>query len=85
MSTKDNENLGSPEVFVTGIVFGCIAGIAVLCKAYTKTIVKTHLGWDDLWILCALLCFWVEDILQLYSMAGLTSLLRTFRWLTISK
>ncbi|KAL8927669.1 MAG: hypothetical protein Q9172_001229 [Xanthocarpia lactea] len=65
MSSKTTANLGSPEVFATGIVFGIVAGIAVLCKAYTKSIVKTTLGWDDFWIVCALLSFWAEDILQL--------------------
>ncbi|CAL8575807.1 hypothetical protein XPA_001711 [Xanthoria parietina] len=65
MSSKGTENLGSPEVFATGIIFGILSGLAVLCKAYTKTIVKTSLGWDDFWVLCALLFFWAEDILQL--------------------
>lgn len=71
MSSKTTENLGSPEVFATGIIFGILSGLAVLCKAYTKTIVKTSLGWDDFWVLCALLSFWAEDILQLNRMEGL--------------
>ncbi len=81
MSSKTTENLGSPEVFATGIVFAIVAGIAVLCKAYTKSIVKTTLGGDDYWIFSALLFFWAEDILQLYCKEGFC-LISSFCWLT---
>ena len=84
MSSKTTENLGSPEVFATGIVFAIVAGIAVLCKAYTKSIVKTALGWDDFWIVCALLFFWAEDILQLKCKKGFY-LISSFCWLNFSE
>lgn len=64
--SSDFANLDSDEVFVTGMVFGVLAAVAVFLRFLTKITNPTGLfGWDDWWILIACLLFWLEDGLQI--------------------
>ena len=60
-------NLGSNEVFVTGIVFGILASVVVFFRLFTKiTNPAGKFDWDDWWILVAFILFWIEDALQIW-------------------
>lgn len=43
------------RTFALGLTFGILAGIAVALRFIARTLVKAKYGWDDWWILIALL------------------------------
>ncbi len=66
MTTNDFANIGSQGSFITGIIFGVLAGLAVIFRFLTRHAIKAKLGSDDWWTLAALILFWTEEILELY-------------------
>ena len=67
MDSKDAANIGGNEILITGIIFGIIAGTAVLLRFLTKAKnPKASFGFDDWWILIACILFWTEDAIQIW-------------------
>lgn len=54
--TNVNEN-GKTE-FITAIFFAVLATFAVALRLYARTLSKARYGWDDWYIVVALICFY---------------------------
>ena len=67
MKTKEAASLGSVPLLITEVVFLALAVVAVLFRFLSRLCVKNSLGWDDFWIVAALVLFWVHQSLQLGS------------------
>ena len=67
MKTKKAASLGSVPLLIIEVVFLALAVVAVLFRFLSRLCVKNSLGWDDFWIVTALLLFWVHQGLQLGS------------------
>ena len=64
MKTKEAASVGSVPLLITEVVFLALAVVAVLCRFLLRLCVKKSLGWDDAWIMAALVLFWVHQSLQ---------------------
>ena len=67
MKTKEAASAGSVPLLITEVVFLAVAIVAVLFRFLSRLCVKNSLGWDDFWIVAALVFFWVHQGLQLGS------------------
>ena len=67
MKTKEAASLGSLPLLITEVVFLALAVVAVLFRFLSPLCVKNSFGWDDFWIVAALVLFWVHQSLQLGS------------------
>ena len=67
MKSKEAASLGSVPLLITEVVFLALAVLAVLFRFLSRLCVKNSLGWDDFWIVPALVLFWVHQSLQLGS------------------
>ena len=61
------------SIFVTGIVFGILATIAVALRLLTRSFVKAKYGWDDWWIIFTLLAFYAYLGLVIFSVLKIDS------------
>ncbi len=67
MKSKEAASLGSVPLLITEVVFLALAVVAVLLRFLSRLCVKNSLGWDDFWIVAALVLFSVHQSLQLGS------------------
>lgn len=67
MIRADDMHLESEQIFVTGVLFVSLAGVAFLLRFLARMSGKTTFGWDDLWVVLGLFLQWVHESLQLWS------------------
>ena len=65
MKSKEAASLGSVPLLITEVISLALAVVAVLFRFLSRLCVKNSLGWDDFWIVAALVLFWVHQSLQL--------------------